>query len=269
MKKSLLFVIICCMSCGKSNNIQTKYYTDTGTIMERIISQEKSGKKCVEKFSKAGVLREEYCLLNEVVHGEVKFYDEVGNIKVIQSFSNGFENGYSKKFYETGNLKEEAMFLNGQQNGPQFYYLPDGKLRAKHIFRNDTAIFKKIISYEENDSIRSIFYQIMTSISLRDTVTTSEFIEVTIKRPVFPDDEIAFEAVSLMYDFVEKSSNHYGKVFPYPRFMVPFEGDVASDLIKIKKAGDFIIYGNVEFSPPDSRDSVVSTFYESITIKQD
>ncbi|MEM8569104.1 MAG: hypothetical protein AAGF85_21795 [Bacteroidota bacterium] len=59
--------------------------------MERIISQENSRKKCIEKFSKAGVLREEYCLLNEVIHGEVKFYDEVGNIKGIQSYLNGFE----------------------------------------------------------------------------------------------------------------------------------------------------------------------------------
>lgn len=268
MRIDLFVAVMLLTCCGQpETKVETIWYDD-GLNIKEIVTRSEGGLKCHECFTAEGELEKWYCTMEDLLHGEVKFYYKNGKLKQVQRYRYGFENGKMETFYPDGQLKEESLFGEGVQHGDHKYYLPNGKLRAFHSFEKGQAIFKVLYTYDTVDSLVSTEIKLAPKVFFRDTVVQNEQFEVKVALPRGSIDYLDFNNLVMMYDAVmEKDSNNYQEIgYPNPRFAVSFEGKSAKETIQLEAAGKYTIYGYVGFNSNSQRDSILGSFKKEVEV---
>lgn len=82
----------------------------------------------------------EYTLKDGKISGQVKLYDEDGNLATEMTMQDGKKNGAYKEFYPNGRIKEEGTYKNDQEEGLFKYYYEDGKIQKKASYKNGVTV---------------------------------------------------------------------------------------------------------------------------------
>jgi len=80
----------------------------------------------------------------EIIDGEIRYYDDSGNLKTIVRYSNGdrfLEEGY----YENGQIESKEEIIDYRRDGISIYYFKNGNIKSKGEYRKG----KKIGLHEE------------------------------------------------------------------------------------------------------------------------
>lgn len=113
------------------------------------IYDSQNGKKT--EYYDNDVLKAEYTLLNGKINGQLKYYDEYGNLKKISNYTNGVLNGKIIEFTENGSKNAEYSMINDKKNGLLNFFEND-KLSYSTTFKDDLKNGSHINYYYEDDS---------------------------------------------------------------------------------------------------------------------
>ena len=123
-------------------------------FIEKINQKDKNGLKqgIWKEFYSTGKVKKETRYINDVVDGYSKEFDNTGNLKNIEKFSNGkkiesppelAKLDVFKAYYENGNVRYEGGYVNGLPIGIHFHYKLSREICDSILVYEDT-ISKKI-----------------------------------------------------------------------------------------------------------------------------
>lgn len=89
-----------------------------------------------EKYSAEGIKIAAGQYIRQKKHGVWKFWDEQGNLRSTQAFSNDLEHGESITYYPSGRVFKKESFEEGQQTGEWTEFYERGQKRGNGTFLN-------------------------------------------------------------------------------------------------------------------------------------
>jgi len=90
--------------------------------------------------------------VNNIKHGDYKFYDFNGNLKISGTYHNGEMDGEWTWYFSNGQIRVVDFYLNGNKNGSSKRYYENGQLEDDYLYNygNQTG---KALSYHENGEL--------------------------------------------------------------------------------------------------------------------
>jgi len=104
-----------------------------------------------KKYYKSGNLKNNFSLLNGLLHGEQLTFHENGQLKIKANWVNGVQNGVVVSFDENGNKIKKSIILDGDYEGEQIEWYPNGKIKACRIYKEDIVINSR--EYDEDGKL--------------------------------------------------------------------------------------------------------------------
>ncbi|MGB3547681.1 MAG: hypothetical protein WBA17_11945 [Saprospiraceae bacterium] len=161
---SIVTILICASCTDKNCTVINKFPSGRSkTVMCQVGNELRH--YCSTDFYENGNIKVEFCLVNELVEGEVIIY------------------------YESGMIKEKSWYEKDEKAGPSFEYNEDGKLIAHHIYFQNEIVYSRTYN---NDTLSENFIPIVDY--KFDSEKDSSFVKISLKFPL-PD------SIANRYDF--------------------------------------------------------------------
>ena len=77
---------------------------------------------------------------NRILHGEIKYYHENGNIQSIEHYNYTKRDGEQIEYFDNGVVESKENWINGKRDGEFLYYNYNGTLDKKEIYKDGRRI---------------------------------------------------------------------------------------------------------------------------------
>ncbi|MEO1516295.1 MAG: hypothetical protein AAFV95_14830 [Bacteroidota bacterium] len=263
----LLTFSFSCNHVNEKSIVEIKYFPNGKEKLIVYLDSLKE-RRCGQFFFKTGVLKKEFCYLNndeDVLDGEFKEYYRNGNVKSVTQYYRGVKNGLEKYYYENGNVEQQINCVDGKREGELLAYDSTGHLKTINYAVNDFVHYIGQYKLMNDQNVLDKEEFILRIELSKDTIVSSDTLTITFLLPI--NDKVNLDNFVARYDLMrpyEKTVTEY----PMPANSVSMKNGAVTRKYIIEDSGQQMVYGYLSRKEGDGEETIHSSFEKAYFVTE-